>query len=160
MFERIIAPLDGSRLSAEALAYAVNIAKRFDSEVILVRVVSKTPVGYLSQSTSIGNPGSVDIIAEQVQTKDVENAAHAKRYLANRANLLKEQGVKVTYRVIEGVPAHSIMDCAREEDASLIVMMSHGRGWFKRTILGSVTDAIMRGSKVPVLVIRPGGMKQ
>jgi nucleotide-binding universal stress UspA family protein len=152
MFERIIAPLDGSRLSAEALAYAVNIAKRFDSEVILV--------GYLSQSTSIGNPGSVDIIAEQVQTKDVENAAHAKRYLANRANLLKEQGVKVTYRVIEGVPAHSIMDCAREEDASLIVMMSHGRGWFKRTILGSVTDAIMRGSKVPVLVIRPGGMKQ
>jgi nucleotide-binding universal stress UspA family protein len=103
----------------------------------------------------VGNSGIVDIIAEQAQIKDVENVAHAKRYLMNRANLLKAQGIKVSYRVLEGVPARSIMDFAKGEKTSLIVMMSHGRGWFKRAILGSVTDAIIRGSSVPVLVIRP-----
>jgi nucleotide-binding universal stress UspA family protein len=33
--------------------------------------------------------------------------------------------------------------------------MSHGRGWFKRAIMGSVADEILRGSSVPVLIIRP-----
>ena len=40
MFERIIVPLDGSRLSAQAIPYASEVGKRFDAEVILVRVLS------------------------------------------------------------------------------------------------------------------------
>jgi nucleotide-binding universal stress UspA family protein len=34
------------------------------------------------------------------------------------------------------------------------VMMSHGRGWFKRAIMGSVADEILQHSSVPVLIIR------
>ena len=40
MFDRIICPLDGSRLSAQAVPYAGEVGKRFDAEVVLVRVIS------------------------------------------------------------------------------------------------------------------------
>jgi nucleotide-binding universal stress UspA family protein len=46
------------------------------------------------------------------------------------------------------------VELAQAQQASLIVMMSHGRGWFKRAIMGSVADEILRGSTVPVLIIR------
>jgi nucleotide-binding universal stress UspA family protein len=53
-----------------------------------------------------------------------------------------------------GTPAKAIMELAVAQQASLIVMMSHGRGWFKRAIMGSVADEILRGSLVPVLIIK------
>ena len=39
MFERIIVPLDGSRLSAQAIPFATEVGKRFEAEIILVRVI-------------------------------------------------------------------------------------------------------------------------
>jgi nucleotide-binding universal stress UspA family protein len=121
---------------------------------MLVRVVSETTVAYIPQPGGVGDALAVDIISEQVHIKDVENVANAKRYLMNRAKELRDQGINVSYHVIEGAPARSIMEFSIEQNTSLVVMMSHGRGRFKRAILGSVTDALIRGGSVPVLVIR------
>ena len=154
MFERIVVPLDGSRLSAQALPYATAIARQFSAEVRLVRVLTETTVAYIPQPGGPGDTLGADIISEQAHIKDVENAAHAKRYLMNWAKDLRDQGINASYHVLEGAPARTIMEFAAAERAALIVMMSHGRGRFKRAILGSVTDAIIRGGTVPVLVIR------
>ena len=154
MFERILVPLDGSRLGARALPYAVTIAERFDAEIILVRVITRAQGSFVSESAGISTPGTVNLIAEQTQTKDSENVAHAKRYLTNHTNQLKEQGLNASFYVIEGIPAPSILQFSKDEKVSLIVMMSHGRGWFKRAIMGSVTDAVVHGSNIPVLVIQ------
>ena len=155
MFERIIVPLDGSRLSAQAIPYASEISKRFDAEVILVRVLSPSGLAIVPQATVMESTVATDIIAQEARMKDVDNAANAKRYLINWAQSLKTQGVKASYQVTIGTPAKSIMELAQARQASLIVMMSHGRGWFKRAIMGSVADEILRGSSVPVLIIRP-----
>jgi nucleotide-binding universal stress UspA family protein len=154
VFERIIVPLDGSRLSAQAVPYAGEIGKRFDAEVILVRVLSPSGLAIMSQDTGLENAVATDIIAQEARVKDVDNASNAKRYLMNWAQSLKTQGVKASYQVTIGTPAKSIMEMAVAQQASLIVMMSHGRGWFKRAIMGSVADEILRGSSVPVLIIR------
>jgi len=108
----------------------------------------------MSQDTGLENAVATDIIAQEARVKDVDNAANAKRYLMNWAQALKTQGVKASYQVTLGSPAKSIMELAIAQQASLIVMMSHGRGWFKRAIMGSVADEILRGSAVPVLIIR------
>jgi len=155
VFERIVVPLDGSRLSAQAVPYASEIGKRFDTELILVRVLSPSGLAVVPQTTSIESALATDIIAQEARVKDVDNAANAKRYLMNWAQALKTQGVKVSYQVTIGSPAKSIMELASAQQASLIVMMSHGRGWFKRAIMGSVADEIVRGSSIPVLIIRP-----
>lgn len=157
MFEQIIVPLDGSRLSAQAVQFASEIGKRFNSEVTLVRVISPSAVAIVPQSTSMENIVATDIIAQEA-IKDVDNAANAKRYLSNWAQSLKAQGIKASYQVTVGTPAKAIMELAQAQKASLIVMMSHGRGWFKRAIIGSVADEILRGSIVPVLIIRAQDM--
>ncbi len=155
VFERIVVPLDGSRLSAQAIPYAGEIGKRFDAEVILVRVLSPSGLAIVPQTTGMESAVATDIIAQEARVKDVDNAANAKRYLMNWAQSLKTQGMKASYQVTIGTPAKSIMELVVAQQASLIVMMSHGRGWFKRAIMGSVADEILRGSSVPVLIIRP-----
>ena len=154
MFERIIVPLDGSRLSAQAIPYAAEVGKRFDAEVILVRVLSNTGLSIVSQATGMEDAAATDIIAQEARMKDVDNASNAKRYLMNWAQSLKSQDIKVSYQVTIGTPAKSILELAIAQQASLIVMMSHGRGWFKRAIMGSVADEILQHSSVPVLIIR------
>ncbi len=155
MFERILVPLDGSRLSAQAVPYAVEVGKRFDAEVILVRVISPSGLAIVPQATSMESAVATDIIAQEARVKDVDNVANAKRYLVNWVQSIKSQDVKASYQVTVGVPAKSIMELVDSQRISLIVMMSHGRGWFKRALMGSVADAILRGSNVPVLVVRP-----
>ena len=145
MFERIIVPLDGSRLSAEAIPYAIEVGKRFDSEIIVVRVILPDESSIISPAKSMEDNASM---------KDVDNVFNVKRYLMNWAQSLKTQGVKVSYEVTIGTPAKAIVELAQAQQASLIVMMSHGRGGFKRAIMGSVADEILRGSTVPVLIIR------
>jgi len=53
VFERIVVPLDGSRLSAQAIPYAGEMGKRFDAEVILVRVLSPSGLAIISQATGV-----------------------------------------------------------------------------------------------------------
>jgi len=155
MFERIIAPLDGSRLSSHALPYATAIARKFGGEVILVRVVMQPALGYVPQPAGMLNPVAVNMLAGQAEQREVHSVAHAKRYLANQVKRLNGQGVNVSAHVLEGEAGPVIIDLAQKTSASMIVMMSHGRGWFKRAIMGSVTDEVIRHSRVPVLVIRP-----
>ena len=155
MFERIIVPLDGSRLSAQAIPYASDMGKRFDAEVILVRVLPQAGLSFAAQGIVTEDAVATDIIPQEARMKDVDNASNAKRYLMNWAQSLKAQGVKVSYEVTIGTPAKSIMELAQAQQASLIVMMSHGRGAFKRAIMGSVADEILRGSHLPVLIVRP-----
>lgn len=154
MFERIVVPLDGSRLSAQAVPVAGEMGKRFDAEVILVRVISPSGLAIIPQSTGMESAVATDIIAQDAREKDVDNASNAKRYLTNWAQSLKAQGIKSSYQVTVGTPAKAIMDLVEAQQASLIVMMSHGRGWFKRAIMGSVAGEILRASSVPVLIIR------
>jgi nucleotide-binding universal stress UspA family protein len=160
MFQRILVPLDGSRLSAQALPYSVEIAKRFDAELILVRVISPAGLVIAPQTSSMEGSVATDLIAQEAQIKDVDNAAHAKRYLMNWVQSIKAQGINASYQVTIGTPAKSIMELVNAQQVSLIVMMSHGKGWFKRALIGSVADAILRGSNVPVLVIRPKDLDQ
>jgi len=155
VFERIIVPLDGSRLSAQAVPFAAEVGKRFDAEIILVRVLPPVGLSFVPQGTTTDDPVATDIIPQEARMKDVDNASNAKRYLMNWAASLKAQGVKVSYQVTIGSPAKSILELAQAQQASLIVMMSHGRGAFRRAIMGSVADEILRRSSLPVLIVRP-----
>ncbi|MDP2919174.1 MAG: universal stress protein [Dehalococcoidia bacterium] len=159
MFKRIVVPLDGSRLSAQSLPHAVALARQFNSEVMLVRVLSRTNDSFLKPGGS-GGRVVADIVGAQAHAREIENSAHAKRYLMNWARGLRDQGINVSCNVLEGMPVPSIMEFARENNASLIVMMSHGRGRSKPAELGSVTDAIVRGGTIPVLVVHAKTVNQ
>jgi nucleotide-binding universal stress UspA family protein len=142
MFKKVLVPLDGSPFAEQALDIAAEIAKALAATIDLVLVHQPVEV--------MGIRG--------------DKAANAEQWVANEKYLERvveemeqEQRVTTTYSVPAGAPVDLI--CARASDigADLIVMTSHCRTGLKRAWLGSVADGVVRGSGLPVLILRPVG---
>ena len=65
-----------------------------------------------------------------------------------------ESGRNVTVHVLEGHPAEEILNLARKQDVSLLIMSSQGKGWLKQIRVGSVSFDVARRTDRPVLVVR------
>ena len=137
MFEKILVPLDGSKLAELALPYAEELAARTGSQVTLLRVITS------SEAEDYDN--------NQVYLKGV-----AKEVKIDTKKLLEkpEGEIKVETAVLTGNPAEAIVDYAATKKISLIVMASHGRSGIGRWTLGSVADKVVRGGSSPVLLVR------
>ena len=85
--------------------------------------------------------------------KEMESGAH--EYLASTASDLAAEGVKADPVVAIGNATDGIVWAAEREVAGLIVMSSHGRSGIERIVLGSVADAVVRRTSLPVVIVRP-----
>ena len=137
---RIVLPLDGSDLAHRAVPFAARLAKTTGQTLLLLRAVD--PIG----ST---NAADTDLL--------VQDAAAA---LDASAQALSAQGLRVETLVVNDPPDVAILDAAADADTGLIVMSTHGRGGLDRWLHGSVADAVLRESPVPVLVIPSLGRAQ
>ena len=90
MFERILAPLDGSRLSNNALPYAIKLAKQFKAELTLVRVVPPSHVTFTKETMDILPKPTMEIAFVQ----DKREMEMAKRYLNKKAEELAAVGME------------------------------------------------------------------
>lgn len=142
-FERVLVPLDGSRIAERALAPARSIAREFEAEITLLRVVP-APV----QLTSIYGLSGVRLEGEGHR----ERLDDAEAYLSGVAEGL--EGLSVSAAVVEeGEAARGVLDAARESAADLLVLSTRGRGGVARAVVGSVADKIIRGTALPALVV-------
>jgi nucleotide-binding universal stress UspA family protein len=141
-FDKVLVPLDGSRLAEAALPKAVElVSNNPDATLILLRAAEATTF-----------PG-VDPIDAQIAV-----IREAKDYLANVATRLREEGVPgVRTSVWYGPAAPAIMDAARMANADLIVMSTHGRTGIGRLFAGSVAESVLRGTRTPIFLIRIEG---
>ncbi len=145
MLRSIVVPLDGSAWAEQALGAAGSIAKRTHGEIRLVHVHSPTRAFEPAE------------VGDEAVEADTAVRAHLEEYLGRLARrLMRETGVDVSFGVAEGAIAPEILSVALEAGADLVVMTSHGHGGPAHAWLGSVADAVIRQSKAPVLVIRPG----
>ena len=142
MYKRVVVPLDGSPLAESMLRFVVDIAGPLDLEVMLLRVIRVLP-----------RP-----LTEGVRAAVLENAEYsptdALEYLAPLAAELKRRGIRVRTQVRRGEPVEEIVDCAREVDADLIAMTTHGRSGLGRWLFGSVAEAVLREAEIPVFLMR------
>ena len=153
MFSNILVPVDGSEIGERSLPVAQGMAKSSGGTIHLVQVISREPE---LQAVHGGGAGSVQMLEiEQDAARRLIEArtTRGKNYLESLANRLQNEGVKVTTVMREGAADENIADYAREQGIDLIVMSTHGRGGFKRLILGSVTDRVIRSGETPVLVV-------
>ena len=154
MFRRILVPLDGSRLSGQALSYAIDIAKRYQSKVIIMRVVPPATVVPSSTATEIGiDPAAARIAVQSARIQDRAHVERVRRYLQQKLRAITGKGIDGIYHIAVGEPGKAIIRHAAEVKADLIVMMTSGKGGLKRAILGSVADEVTRKAGVPVLLI-------
>jgi nucleotide-binding universal stress UspA family protein len=144
MFKKVVIPLDGSELAEQALAPACRIAEKFGSELLLLRVVTPERLLPTRPYTSSHADSPADLITRPL-------VEEAEAYLSGIK--LPLVGLSLHTRVPIGAPPEMIIAAATESGADLIVMSTHGRAGLLRLLYGSVTEAVLRGSPVPVLVV-------
>lgn len=142
MYKRVLVPLDGSPLAEGILPFIIQIAGPLDLEVVLLRVVPPTVAPTLE--------GAGTFVPDDVATR----VRDAREYLAPIAADLRERGVRVTTEARHGAPVTEIVATARDLDADLIAMTTHGRSGLGRILFGSVAEAVLRQAQVPVLMMR------
>ena len=139
----VVAPLDGSELAERALPYVEDLARALSLEVLLVRVVRIEHPSYYYTEYATRLPDF---------TEDM--AAEAERYLKGVSRTLRDKGLTVQHRVLRGAAAPSLLNLAHKTPRNLIAMTTHGRSGLTRWMMGSVAEALIRGSGDPVLVVR------
>ncbi len=128
MYNRILIPLDGSELSERALPLAADIARRTGASLTLASVI--------------------DAEADAAQSA-------SEKYLIDVAGRLEGAGLEISTVTLTGDPAEEIVGHAEREEIDLRAMATRGRSGLVRGLLGSVTDRVIHGTTVPVLIVRP-----
>ena len=150
MEERILVPLDGSKVGEAALPYVEELASKLlpevKVEVTLLQVVSSLTHYVVAGEASAWVPYTEEEM-EQIKKRAVG-------YLDTTGEVLRSKGAAVKIRVGVGRSADEIIKIADEINANMIAMSTHGRSGLSRWAFGSVTDRVLRGGERPVLVVR------
>ncbi len=139
-YDKILVGTDGSEGSREAVAEALKIAKRNHCEIILLSVVPRPPEYYgIIDEAKFLEAGQeiIDMTLKGIDTGEI----------------------KLTKKVKSGSPAMEIVSEANEQEADMIIMGSNGIGIFVGTVLGSVSEMVLKTALCPVLIVKDADTK-
>ena len=137
--ERILVPVDFSDLSRSALDYAARLARVYDVPLRLVHAVESPTLPSIYEMQS-------------PKTKSRKVRERAERELRDWGAAAAHDGRSVSYVVHRGEPEETVVQAADLD--TLTVMGTRGLSSVRRTMLGSITEAVMRGANGPVLAAR------
>lgn len=145
MYKNILVPIDGSPTAQRGLHEAIALAHTLAARLNLLFVLDAFPL-----KVDITSAYSFEPVRENMKQYGENVLAKAKR-------LATDQGVRAEGLLREtthGRVADVVLDQARELHCDLIVMGTHGRRGFNHLVLGSDAELVVRGSAVPVLLVR------
>jgi nucleotide-binding universal stress UspA family protein len=135
----ILHPTDFSERSQQAFKLACSLASQHQARLLLVYVVSTPPPPPLPYNEA--GLGTFEDTAEAAQIRLEElRTSHS--------------NIEIEYVLAEGKPAQEINRIARETDADLIVMGTHGRTGLDRLLMGSVAEHVVRKAPCRVITVR------
>jgi nucleotide-binding universal stress UspA family protein len=147
VFRRILIPLDGSKRAEAALEAALAIGGLSDAEYVLLRVERPT----LPDELYLPRRDSPEI----KETSLLGRAIEARRSLGDVSARFGELAASVSTEVrVARSPAAEILREAEVLGPDLIALATRGMVGVERFWLGSVTDKVLRGTNVPVLIVR------
>jgi nucleotide-binding universal stress UspA family protein len=152
MYKHILVAVDGSDTSNLALREAIKLAKDQQAVLRLVHVVDESPAYLAMDDSTMQDPNLVAEIQKALR-------ATGENVLSVCAAMVREAGIEAgtTMKIVETLGPH-IYDAIEEEathwPADLIVIGTHGRRGFRRLLLGSVAEGVVRIATKPVLLIR------
>lgn len=140
MYDNILIPTDGSNGVRDAVIHGLEIASDNNATVHALYVIDRRLAYAASDTTTEDVTASLKTEGETA-VDDIKQQA-------------SDRGLGTVTSVVEGIPATSILDYVDDEDIDLVVMGTHGRtGRDRLAHLGSVTDRVVRGATIPVLVV-------
>lgn len=139
----ILVPIDFSPSAEEAMAWAMDLARRYGASLIVAHVLQ--PVAW---------PASPDGLmltpTDLLATTRRELDASLERTRAS----IEAAGIAAKAELLDGTTAAEIAALARRAGAHLIVMGTHGRTGLQHALLGSVAEKVVRTAPCPVLTVR------
>ncbi len=150
MNERILIPLDGSKIGEAAIPCVEDLVSKLSPEikveVTLLQVVSSLTHYVIAGEASAKIPYTEKEM-EQIKKRATD-------YLKKAGKDLKNKGATVKIEVRIGSPADEIIRVANEINANLIAMSTHGRSGISRWAFGSITDRVLRAATQPIFMVR------
>ncbi|HUG14305.1 MAG TPA: universal stress protein [Thermomicrobiales bacterium] len=137
MMQRVIVPLDGSELSESAIGLGQILARSFGAALELTTVLTE--------------PVMLDLLPSLL----LPDRSAAEHYLEKVASRVSPDIETFSY-VIRGNPVEELLRLTSGQPDVVVVMSTHGRGGLGRVMYGSVADKVLRGSTVPVALVRGG----
>jgi len=151
MSQKILIPLDGSLLGETALHHVKEMISELELES-KVEVILFQAITSLTYAVTAGDE-AVEIPYTAVELEQVRE--QAMEYLKKTAEYLEDNGIPVRCEVAIGTSsAEEIIAAENTLKADLVAMSTHGRHGITRWAFGSVADKVLRGSTVPVLIVR------
>ncbi len=144
MYKRILVPLDGSEQAESVLPHVRTLAENTWAEIILLRVIVDPP----ARNLLFRRPGQG--LAEP-EVDDVRILVHG--YLERLAEKLRARNLKVSTEVCTGSAADTILGCAENLHADLIVMSTHGESGPTLWLQDNTTQQVTQQARIPVLLI-------
>lgn len=142
---KVLAPTDFSEYASIGVEYAVDLAKHFQADLILIHVVGEEVFAVMGEGATAF---PVDQIVEDRRSEMQEFVSRVVRPRLGSQGMVKQI-------VVLGSPFVKILETAESEAADLIVMSTHGRTGLSHLLIGSVTEKVVRKAACPVLSVRP-----
>ena len=138
MFETIVWATDGSELADRALPHVMELARTHHSKIVVVH----------ANQVITGRFGGAPMLADETELLKQIEAKVAE---------IDELGLDAELKVVNGSfdTAILVARAAKDVEADLIVVGTHGRGGFRATMLGSVARGLLHEAKCPVLAVPP-----
>lgn len=137
MIRKILLPTDGSAFSESASKYAIFLAKKCGASLTALHVISVEPPKKLG--------------TESIEKEKTKQAELCFRSIEERA---KAEGVELKTKILVSRSiGDTILEEADEGNYDIIIMGSHGISGFKKFLLGSVSEAVVRKAALPVLIV-------
>jgi len=142
---KILLTTDFSETSQTAFGLAQQVAAQFEAQVVLLHVLDVQLPPLVFAPSGAG--------ADQLEQKRVEGATTR---LAAVARTLAPDAESI---VASGIPHIEIVRYAEDNAIDLIIMATHGRGFFSHAIMGSTTERVIRRAPCPVLSVRDNALQ-
>jgi nucleotide-binding universal stress UspA family protein len=146
---RVLFAADGSELAIEAARRAAGMLADFEATVL--GVVSPLP---LASDTAVAGFESVALPVTSAETVAQIDESVTATIEAGIERTITAIGRPAERRVVHGDPAIEICRVAEEGRFDLVVIGSHGSGFLKQAVLGSVSQHVLHHAPCPVLVVR------
>ena len=146
ILQRLLVATDGSPSGDRAVAFAIALARRRGSEILLCSAVDHA-AAIAQSSTTIGGFAGLPLVAA------LDDAVAA--IVASAAKNVKNANIPVTTLILEGRAAHAIVTCASDRHVDAIVIGTQGKNGLERFFLGSTAQGVLRRTDVPTFVVSP-----
>ena len=136
--KKILVPLDGSKNSLRGLDEGIFLARQCQAVITGLYVIPIFPRN----------------LADAIMPFQIHLTKEAKKFMSDAKTRCAKKGVIFRSKVVFGSPTVEIQDFSKSGKFDLIVIGSRGQGAIKEAFLGSVANAIVHKSKIPVLVVK------